>query len=107
MNYNELKQLIVEAVKDTLLNEGLLDTEEPPVGEISMGKNYRWKEVAMKAVQDALYASADTIDSQEQFENEVDAELQKIREDMDLTISMIGRTLYQVPFQVFKTPKKQ
>ena len=61
----------------------------------------------MKAVQDALYASADTIDSQEQFENEVDAELQKIREDMDLTISMIGRTLYQVPFQVFKTPKKQ
>ena len=79
--------------------------EEPAASEITMGKAYRWKEAVMGAVQDALYARADLIESQEQLEGAVDEEIQKIREDLDLTLSMIGRTLYQVPFQAFKMPK--
>lgn len=97
MEIDELKKLIHEQVQNAL--------GEPDASQITMGKAYRWKEAVMSAVQDALYASGDTIDSQEQLEQAVDIEIQKIREDLDLTMSMIGRTLYQVPFQVFKAPK--
>lgn len=97
MKLKELKKIIREQIQNSL--------GEPDVADVTMGKAYRWKEFIMQAVQDGLYASGDTIDSQEQLENAVDIEIQKIREDLDLTMSMIGRTLYQVPFQVFKMPK--
>lgn len=97
MKKSELEKMIRESVQEALT--------EVEAEKVTMGKAYRWKEAIMQAVQDALYARADTIDSQEQLEGAIDEELQKIREDIDLTLSMIGRSLYQVPFAVFKMPK--
>jgi len=97
MRLNELKKMIREQVQNAL--------GEPDAAQVTMGKAYRWKELVMKAVQDSLYARGDLIESQEQLESAVDEEIQKIREDLDLTMSMIGRALYQVPFQAFKAPK--
>ena len=96
MKLDELKKMIREQVQNAMADETTL---------VTMGKNYRWKESVMSAVQDALYARGDMIDSQDQLEGAIDEEIQKIREDLDLTVSMIGRTLYQVPFQTFKMPK--
>lgn len=106
MKLDELKEMIRESVKEAL-SVGVDSLDEAEAGEVTMGKAYRWKEAVMQAVQDALYARADTIDSQEQLEGAIDEELQKIREDLDLTLSMIGRSLYQVPFQAFKVPKSK
>lgn len=92
MKKTELEKLISESVQEAL-------------NEVEMGKAYRWKEAIMSAVQDALYAYSDTIDSQEQLEEAIDNEIEKIRQDIEMTLDMIGRTLYQVPFAVFKMPK--
>lgn len=75
--------------------------------QIGPSKSYRHKEELMKVVQDGIRAYADEIESQEQFEGIVDQEIQKLREDLDLTMSMIGRALYQVPFQAFKVPESK
>jgi len=99
MKLVELRKLIRETVQDTLAQAG----KEQEL--VSMSGGYRWKEAIMKAIQDALYARGDMVDSQDQLEGAVDEEIQKIREDLDLTLSMIGRALYQIPFQAFKAPK--
>jgi len=99
INLTELKKIIRETVQDSLSQSG--DEQK----FVSMSGGYRWKEAIMKAVQDALYARGDMVDSQDQLEGAIDEEIQKIREDLDVTLSMIGRALYQVPFQVFKAPK--
>jgi len=92
MKKTELEQLIEVSVQDAL-------------SQVGMGKAYRWKEAIMQAVQGALYSRADMIDSQIQLEGAIDEEVQKIREDLDMTLEMIARSLYQVPFSVFKMPK--
>lgn len=94
MKLEELKNLIRETVRETLVVEN--------DGKIHMGKAYRMKEELMKVVQDGIRANSDLIESQEEYERIVDEEVQKLRSDLDLTLSMIGRTLYQVPFQAFK-----
>ena len=87
---------------ESLLEELLEEAPDPKIGP---SKAYRWKEAIMSAVQDALYARSDTNDSQIQLEGAIDEEIQKIREDVDMTLEMIARSLYQVPFSAFKMPK--
>lgn len=99
MKIEELRELIRETVRESLVVEN--------DGKVHMGKAYRMKEDLMKVVQDGIRAYADEIESQEQFEGIVDQEIQKLREDLDLTMSMIGRALYQVPFQAFKVPESK
>jgi len=97
MKLEELKKLIRETVRESLIVES--------DGKVHMGKAYRFKEQLMQVVQNGIRAYADQIESQDQYEGIVDQEIQKLREDFDLTLSMIGRALYQVPFQAFKGPK--
>lgn len=92
MKKSELEKLISESVQEAL-------------NEVEMGKAYRWKEAVMSAVQDALYARGDTIDSQEQLEGAIDEEIEKARQDIEMTLEMIARSLYQVPYTAFKMPK--
>lgn len=99
MKLEELRKLIRETVRESLQLED--------DGKVHMGKAYRFKEDLMQAVQNGIRANADLIESQDEFEGIVDQEIQKLREDLDLTLSMIGRSLYQVPFQAFKVPKSK
>lgn len=100
MKYEQLKKIIHETVRDTLQ---AANKEK----EVHMGGAYRMKEDLMKAVQDSIRANAELIESQVEYEDFIDQELEKIKEDIDLTLSMIGRALYQVPFQAFKGPKPE
>lgn len=95
MKLDEIKKLIHDIVRESLTVEA--------GGQVQMGRAYRLKEQLMQAVQHGIQANSDLIESQEEYEGIVDQEIQKLREDLDLTLSMIGRTLYQVPFQAFKT----
>lgn len=97
MKLKQLKKIIQETVRDTLQ---AANKEK----EVQMGGAYRMKEDLMKAVQDSIRANSDLIESQNEYEDMVDQELKKLKEDLDLTLSMIGRALYQVPFQAFKGP---
>ena len=90
MKKSELKKLIQEMV--------VQETEK-----ISMGKAYRWKEELMQAAQNALTARSETIKTQEEFQDVIDAEIEKLRGDIDQTLDMIARSLYMVPFQAFKS----
>ena len=76
--------------------------EEKEVAVLS--KSYRFKEDLMQAVQGGLYSagSSDSFDTQDMYEETVDQEVEKLRGDLELTLSMIARALYQVPFQAFK-----
>ena len=95
MKLEEIKKLILETVRESLVIEN--------DGKVHMGKAYRMKEELMQVVQDGIRANSELIESQEEYEGIVDQEIQKLREDLDLTLSMIGRALYQVPFQAFKS----
>ena len=111
VTYLMKKQELIKAGKYTMkssvakLLQFLL--EESQTQKIGPSKSYRWKEELMQAVQNGLRASADFFESQDEYENFVDQEIEKLKEDLDLTLSMIGRALYQVPFQAFKVPKSK
>jgi len=99
---SELKKLIHERVKDILV-ENNQDINNQKIGP---SKPYRWKEAIMRSVQDSLTAQSNSIHSQEDFQKAIDLEIEKIRGDIEMTLSMIARTLYQIPYQIFKTAKK-
>lgn len=79
-----------------------VEAETKPREKIGPSKSYRWKEELMQAVQKALEARAVTIENQEEFQAVIDEEIEKLRRDIEMTLEMIARTLYQVPFQAFK-----
>jgi len=89
MNKKELQKLISEIV--------IQETEK-----VSMGKAYRYKEELMQVVQSALAARSDTIENQEEFQAVIDEEIEKLRRDVDMTLDMVARTLYMIPFKAFK-----
>jgi hypothetical protein len=89
MKNQELKNIIREMV--------LQETEK-----ITMGGAYRWKEELMQRIQEAVISRIDLVESQDEYESVVDSEVEKLKEDIDNTLEMIARSLYQVPFQAFK-----
>jgi hypothetical protein len=100
-NHTKVGKFTMESNVDDLLKFLLSESDQIKIGP---SKSYRRKEELMQVVQDSIRAYSELIESQAEYEDIVDQEIQKLREDLDLTLSMIGRTLYQVPFQVFKTP---
>jgi endonuclease III-like uncharacterized protein len=99
---SELKKLIRERVKD-ILTENNQDINNQKIGPSG---SYRWKEAVMQAVQDSLSSQTNSIHSQEDFQKAIDLEIEKIRGDVEMTLSMVARTLYQIPYQIFKSAKK-
>lgn len=89
MSKKELQKLINEIV--------IQETEK-----VSMGKAYRYKEELMQVIQSALAARSDMVENQEEFQAVIDEEVEKLRNDVDMTLDMIARTLYMVPFKAFK-----
>lgn len=86
MDRKKLKLLIEQMVKKEL---------------VSMSKSYMFKEELMKIVQNSLKSYANDITNQEDFEQTIDNELSKLQSDLDLTISMIGKALKAIPFEIF------
>jgi len=106
---SKLKSLIRESVKDILQNDinNLNHIQKESDSKIGPSKGYRWKEVLMSAIQDSLSMQTSSIHSQEDFQKAIDLEIEKIRADMDQTLTMIGRTLYQIPYNVFVMSKNK
>lgn len=106
---SKLKSLISESVKDILQNDAnnLKHIQKESDQKIGPSKGYRWKEVLMAAIQDSLSMQTNSIHSQEDFQKAIDMEIEKIRADMDQTLTMIGRALYQIPYNVFVTSKNK
>lgn len=77
---------------------------EEPMDKTKIGpsKGYRYKEELMQVVQSALAARSDTIENQEEFQAVIDEEIEKLRRDVDMTLDMVARTLYMIPFKAFK-----
>ncbi len=73
--------------------------EEEKVG---MGKKYQWKEALMSAVQDSLKERAEDFNTQEEYQQAVDEEIDKINQETKNAFEMIKRSLYQVPYKAFK-----
>lgn len=90
MNKKELRKFISEIV--------IQEAEK-----VSMGKAYRYKEELMQAIQSALMSRGETIENQEEFQAVIDEEVEKLRRDVDMTLDMIARSLYMIPFKAFKT----
>ena len=88
-----MKKSLKKVIKEMILQE---------TQKIAMSTGYRWKEEIMSRVQKAIISRIDLVESQEEFESVIDSEVEKIKEDIGITLEMIARTLYQVPFQVFK-----
>ena len=88
-----MKKSLKEVIKKMVLQE---------TQKIAMGAGYRWKEELMQKAQEAVVSRIDMIESQEEYESVVDAEIEKLKEDIDNTLEMVARTLYQIPFQAFK-----
>ena len=96
MNYAKLQEQIKELVIETLAEQN-----DNISSQVQIGKKYRFKENLMQTVQDGIKANINTIKSQEEYQKTIDDEVAKLREDLELTLNMISRSLYQIPFQAF------
>ena len=96
MNHAKLQEQIKELVIETLAEQN-----DNVSSQVQIGKKYRFKENLMQTVQDGIKANINTIKSQEEYQKTIDDEVAKLREDLELTLNMISRSLYQIPFQAF------
>jgi hypothetical protein len=101
---SKLRSVIRERV-EKILAENENDLNKEKIG--SIGAGYRWKETIMQTIQDSLAMQSTSIHSQEDFQKAIDMEIEKIRADIDTTLTMIGRTLYQIPYNVFLAAKNK
>jgi hypothetical protein len=90
----------MKQIKDLIREMVILEVEK-----ITMGKNYRYKEEIMSAIQQSIVLRIDLVESQSEYQNVIDEEIEKFRGDVDLTLDMIARALYSIPYEAFK-PKK-
>jgi len=96
VNHAKLQEQIKELVIETLAEQN-----DNVSSQVQIGKKYRFKENLMQTVQDGIKANINTIKSQEEYQKTIDDEVAKLREDLELTLNMISRSLYQIPFQAF------
>ncbi len=89
MTKSELKTLVEQIVKQ--------ETSRL----VGMSKGYMFKEQIMKQVQDGVVAELPNIHSPMDYQKAVDAEIEKIKSDLDLTFEMVSRTLKDIPFEIF------
>ena len=89
MTKSELKTLVEQIVKQ--------ETSRL----VGMSKGYMSKEQIMTQVQVGVVAELPTIHSPMDYQKAVDAEIEKIKSDLDLTYEMVSRTLKDIPFEIF------
>jgi hypothetical protein len=66
------------------------------------GQAYLWKENMMQMVQQGIRANAERFDTQEDYLQVLEEELENIRAEVDTTVEMVRSSLSMVPFAAWK-----
>ena len=105
-------------MKRSKLKEFILEVVVQEMSKIGMGQGYRWKEDIYELVSQEVIAIAGSVHSQEEFQKTIDIAKdtvkqavvdtldEKTQEDIDNTLEMVARTLYQVPYEIFMQANK-